>query len=1355
MRNFKILLIALLLLLLACPALAEDADNLLVNGSFETLNGKQLPSGWYTDAYVHQEGYTLWSMSEDARTGTYSASIENFGDNDARFAQKVAVEPDTFYCLSGYVKVLGMSDYGKGANLSIDGLYVFSESIYDVTEEWVYLELYGKTGPDQRDVTVFARVGGYSGESVGRALFDDLSLRKVAVVPGNQTAFQWYSAEAAQPETVSTGEASPFWPWLLVISGVYLLLGLLMMGFSFQRSPRELAPSWRAPWYLIVGLAVAAVARLIVGWVVEGYQVDVNCFLSWGDIMASMGPVNFYQSVSFCDYTPGYVYVMGFNHAVLRHVVRWISVLLFQTTPPAYFAHKLVPIAADIAMAYLLYAFARRHGKTDRMQAGLLGILFALNPAMALNSAGWCQIDSVLCLCLMLVAWLAMERKWAAVLPVYVLAALIKPQALMLGPLGLIAIIVEHVKLVRKADGKPLMEVFKPLLIGLGLSAAVAAVIVVPFCFRQEKWNWLFELYQNTLASYPHATVNTANLYYLLDGNWVSIATGCSWQGVVCFAVLAAGWGAWTGYRQRRQRLGWIEPALMGAFLCAYVVMLVLKLVRPAYATPWVTWTHLGTTAMVMSFVMVLSCYIRSGKLENLPLCGAVLFILLYVLGIKMHERYLFPALILLGMAFAMRRDGRILALLVVTSCTLLINAGIVLDNSIRLGSAMGHLNSDTLWLNDLVSAVNVGAALMALYTCHSVCVPGEERIMRTHATGEWRDDPKLYWKPIDWVLVLSVTLVYMAVTLTTLGSTKAPQNPWKSSTYEETVTIDLGRHYDDATMLYFCQVSKLDFTVAVSDDGETWSEEMWAQMAEGQCFKWKYFSPFLGSFDSEGRRQFSGTPQLLTGRYVRITAQQIGLTMNEVIFRDGTGATIPATVIGSEHGNPASPNYSDPAALLDEQNTLVGEPSWWNSTYFDEIYHARTAYEHLHGMAPYETSHPPLGKVIMSWFVGIFGMTPFGWRFAGAMAGVLMLPAMYVLGKQMTKRTSIGFAAMAMMALDCMHFTQTRIATIDSFPVLFIILSWLFMLRFMQRDIIREPIKRLLPDMALSGFFMGCGIASKWIGIYSGAGLALVYFWTCVRHIRLRGMEGFKRVFCLCLWCLLFFVAVPLCIYLLSYIPYFADKHPETLKEFLDLVWYANFDQKYGMFAYHSQPGLGMNHPYYSPWYEWPLIKRPMYYASPSFVPAGWSYAIFCFGNPAVWLTGLAGIAATVWVWVRRHFYRVEGSELRLHWQSSSWSVIPAFVLVGLLAQYLPWVLVPRGTYIYHYFASVPFLILGVCLLLHWLQTKYPLTGRAILIAYLVVCLVFFVAYFPYASGLLTPTWWLDFMKKFLRIYY
>ena len=124
----------------------------------------------------------------------------------------------------------------------------------------------------------------------------------------------------------------------------------------------------------------------------------------------------------------------------------------------------------------------------------------------------------------------------------------------------------------------------------------------------------------------------------------------------------------------------------------------------------------------------------------------------------------------------------------------------------------------------------------------------------------------------------------------------------------------------------------------------------------------------------------------------------------------------------------------------------LKGEPGWYNSTYFDEIYHARTGYEHYLAMKgdytyyPYETSHPPLGKVLMAFSIGLFGMTPFGWRFAGAFAGILMLPGMYLLGKMLTKRRSGAVLSICLMALDFMHYTQTRIATIDSFVVLFII---------------------------------------------------------------------------------------------------------------------------------------------------------------------------------------------------------------------------------------------------------------------------------------------------------------------------
>ncbi|MBO4378865.1 MAG: phospholipid carrier-dependent glycosyltransferase, partial [Clostridia bacterium] len=740
-------------------------------------------------------------------------------------------------------------------------------------------------------------------------------------------------------------------------------------------------------------------------------------------------------------------------------------------------------------------------------------------------------------------------------------------------------------------------------------------------------------------------------------------------------------------------------------------------------------------------------------------------------------------------------RDTRTLALMLLLSCTVFINEGIVLDNSIRLGSEMGHLNSDTNTLARILSILNVMSVLTALMTCHGLCVEGKagsalhtkfssiSSVPVLSAMPSFQSDPSLHWKRMDSILLAVLVAIYSVVTLSTLGSHKAPQHAWTSTGAEEQVVLDLGKRYEDFSMLYFCGVSFSDFSVAVSDDGEAWSDEYWAEMAQGMCYQWKYLMPCT-TYEDTRHYQVSNSysfVQKLSGRYVRITAQQIGLVLKEVIFRetiqqagDGnmpeirSGAQIPVRFVSQMNANRDSPLLSNGAWLVDEQDTLEGEPGWYNSTYFDEIYHARTAYEHLHGQATYETTHPPLGKVLMSWCIAIFGMTPFGWRFAGALAGILMLPAAYLLGKQLTKKTLMGFAAAAMMALDCMHFTQTRIATIDSFAVLFIMYSYLFMLRFMQRDIIASPdqslhphgihaLKSLLPDLALSGFFMGCAVASKWIGIYAGLGLALLFFWTCCRHLLRAGTSSdelkfaFRRIVIICIYCLLFFVMIPALIYLLSYIPYFAYRKPGSLGTLIKYIIQA----QEGMLSYHSTPRLGMDHPFYSPWYEWPVIARPMYYAMAYYMPQGYSQAIFCFGNPAVWLSGLAGLFCVLLVWAQRHCYRLDDREGILHLRSRSYDVSPAFVLIGFMAQFLPWVLVPRGTYIYHYFASVPFLILSVILTLNWLTDYSPKIGKATVIVYLLICLLFFIILYPYASGCPTPYWWLDIGRRILRVYY
>ena len=1401
MRKYLALLSVALVLLLTGTALAET--NLLENPRFEALGQDGLPLGWDTGAYLTAEGYTAFSTAEDGLEGS-CAVITNFGDNDARFTQAVTVEPDSVYRLSGYVRASEVEDYGWGANLSVEGVYLTVESFFDTGDEWVYTELYGRTGPDQTEIVVYARLGGYGGESMGTAAFDDLCLEKVDSLPEGALCEPWYydssawsSTEEQEEEEDST--ASPFWPWLLVLSALWLIGGAYIV---LQLLPKraDLRQKGRMPLFAVVGLVLAFLLRYVIAVLVDGYQVDVNCFVAWGYTMADYGPTAFYSSTSFCDYPPGYMLVLGLNELLARGLTALFGGALPNLLRRSVLI-KLLPMACDIGMALLAYRASEKRG-SSREQAGLLSLLVAFCPALICNSAAWCQVDAVLCLLLALVVWFALEHRWQLALPVYMLAVLVKPQALMAGPVGLLALVMEFMPGLRRRDdfekpaalfGKP--ACLKQILIGLGAALAVALAVLLPFVIGMGGVSWLIQKYSDTLASYPYATVNTANLYYLFGGNWSALTSRAHIGVKLLLALIAGGWGLWHGLGLRKHRAAawWLEPALMGCFAAFYL---------GACFTDC-SWTVIGYTAMGLAFAVVMPLLLRSRRLDFLPLAGGLLFLLLYVLGTKMHERYLFPALILLALAFAIHRDWRLPAVLLLVSCTLFVNEGIVLDNSVRLGSSMGHLNDDTRWLNMLLSALNVCAVPLLLWTAGDIALDGDAvpaeaspltRLLPEKALApgkqkdplDFRPDAGLHWKRIDTVLVLTVTLLYSALALWNLGSTKAPQTFWTSTSASEQVVLDLGQHYDDVAVAYYCGVSYDNFSVAVSDDGETWSEEYWAEMNEGSCYQWKYLVPTYNS--SEGV-SFTWVNHLsdvrrVSGRYVRVSANQIGLKLGEIIFRDADGNGIAATVVSRSGERTDSPLLSDPSLCVDEPDSLEGEPGWYNSTYFDEIYHARTGKELLDGTSPYEWTHPPLGKVIMSFFISIFGMTPFGWRFGGALMGILMLPFMYLLGKQLTKKTLPAFAAMSLMALDCMHLTQTRIATIDSFPVFFIIAAYLFMLRFMQRDIARQPMKKLLPDLGLCGLMISLGIASKWIALYAGAGLAVLYFWTLARHLRLSRLaqarlrednaagkrgdaerltpeqrselkqrtEGlWRRLLALCLWCCLFFIVLPVTVYLLSYIPALAYQKADSLGEFISLV----IREQQNMYNYHSTPGLGMDHAFYSPWYEWPLIVRPMYYAMAYFQPEGCSMSIFCFGNPLVWLVGLVGLAATLCFWLRKHVYRLEGRDSLLHAESHDWDVGPAFILIGLLAQLLPWILVPRGTYIYHYFASIPFLVLAITLLLHRCCLRFPKSGKVVVIVYLVLTALSFLLFYPYASGITAPTWWLDLGKRFLNLYY
>ncbi len=395
----------------------------------------------------------------------------------------------------------------------------------------------------------------------------------------------------------------------------------------------------------------------------------------------------------------------------------------------------------------------------------------------------------------------------------------------------------------------------------------------------------------------------------------------------------------------------------------------------------------------------------------------------------------------------------------------------------------------------------------------------------------------------------------------------------------------------------------------------------------------------------------------------------------------------------------------TDGCLLFDEQELVPNRVSYSNGMIFDESYHARTAYEYLEGMEPYEVSHPPLGKLLISTGISIFGMTPFGWRFMGNMFGIMMLAVMYVFAKRLFKNTYWATAATLLLSLDFMHFTQTRTALIDSFAVFFILLMTLLMYIYYDSSVAELPYKKSLILLAVCGVVFGLGIATKWIAVYSGIGLAVLFVLALLKRRR-EGEAPVKT----CLWCLLFFVAVPFCIYFLSYIPhYIAAPDASPFKVFWD-------NQKF-MLTYHG--GLESTHTFESKWYTWPLVYRPIwYYGSKELAYAGLCSTIVAMGNPAVWWCGSASSLAIA---VKPHKARTE-----------------QLILIALLSQYLPWVLISRSTFIYHFFASVPFIIFALVSLLKSLSERFPKL-KCLTIILLIAAAILFLLFYPVISGCIT----------------
>ena len=1073
----KLLTILLFVCLLSVPALAlaDNADQLtgeelLYNGDFSVYaESASLPAGWELSAYLNDaDSVSAVLGTED---GAALIVVSNWVANDARVTQQVEVQPNTIYRLSAEIRTSDV-EYGTGANLSvdnysIDGTYCYSENLFG-SDAWRAVTLYFRTGAEQTAINVALRLGGYGTTAIGSAEFRNVSLYEclttdakiVDLASENGTVSSQGDASAAQAEKTTAND-----PLYLALAFT-LALGAGFVWFyrnNLRYTARWTEPVSRPLLALFIILLGAFLFRAVLSLVFYGHPTDINCFMAWGNMVLENGPQNFYTSGAFTDYPPGYMYICG----SLAGLCRVFGVSYGSDLMALLF--KMPSTFADLATVYLLYLLAKKNRLGERGALIVAGI-YAFTPTLMFVSGAWGQIDSVLALIIALTIWLLQSDKRILAGAVLGFGILMKPQALMFGPILAVAFVLDIID--HRAQWKrKLLETVLAVLAAL----AVLFVLSLPFKGSQDTW-WLIDKYRSTASSYHYVSIEAFNFGSMLGWNWKTADT--------------------------------------------------LILGMP--------YDQFGKIMIVLSvlFSSVLYGFGRKQSRGALYLAAALGVLLIFTFGHYMHERYMIPALLLLLVAYLYYGDRRLLAVFGGLSAVSLLNAacayyvvnhtaarGTVYDVITFVGSfAMVAL---TLYL----SVISV--QILALHQLQEpLCLeeaPKKRVSHRISILPSVPTDNRLRYSKKDILFVLGITLIYGVFALTNLGSTSAPQTYWASEKAGESMTVRFDKSERVAAYSVFGNIDD-DGTLLISTPNG--HEETFTQTYD-DMFRWKKIST-----------------DFITNT-VTLSLYSGSLKLNEIAFFDGNDERIPVTLVGATGSQ---------ANLVDEQDTVSATPSYFNGMYFDELYHARTAYEHLNNLAPYENSHPPLGKVLIMLGVWAFGMTPFGWRVVGALFGIGMLPVLYAFGKRLMKDSNYALVLTALFAFDFMHFTQTRIATIDVYSVFFILLMYYYMVQYITMNFYADGLKRTLKPLALSGLFFGIGAACKWTSIYAGAGLAVLLASSLIAryldylHVNARDNDAdkarVKEFWPLCIktlsWCLLFFIAIPFAIYFASYLPYF-----------------------------------------------------------------------------------------------------------------------------------------------------------------------------------------------------------------------
>lgn len=410
---------------------------------------------------------------------------------------------------------------------------------------------------------------------------------------------------------------------------------------------------------------------------------------------------------------------------------------------------------------------------------------------------------------------------------------------------------------------------------------------------------------------------------------------------------------------------------------------------------------------------------------------------------------------------------------------------------------------------------------------------------------------------------------------------------------------------------------------------------------------------------------------------------------------------------------------------------------------YFDEIYHVpavqmlaagdfQTPFEWWHQAdwpTYFDWLHPPLAKYLQAFSLRFFNFWPaeVAWRLPSVIFSLMSLVVFYFLAKEIAfsllrtkkindfckiKKTpgdlTINFALIAslLFASDGLFLVQSRLAMNDIFYLYFALsASYFYFLYRRQKNLI---------VFFLSALMMALALSTKWSAIWLIILFLILELWRIITE------KTYPQI----PFILFSLLLTPAVVYLMVYSPYFLSG--KSLADFFLL------QKQIVNFQLH----WASQHPYQSSPLAWIINWRPVWYFA-DLSKLNWRKDIYAQGNPVVFLYFLL-----LPIFLLRWQKKIINKRLSKIWRGIIFQPTYLLIITIFFSSFLPWIIIARPMFFYHFLPALPYLILIIVwpLYIFSLTIKSKQERQVLIFHFLFWPILLALVFYPHWTALPVP---------------